>query len=307
MFASIKTLLTSVVDYAGLFPPASLNLVESIENYKQSEETAYRWMLGSFVLPETRLTEFEALISNHSQRDAKPYSLSVIVSKDLGLEPERIYDRIFSSRSVFSGESSSIHDVVIVALEFPHLLPTEIGNLLPHLPVGMDTFFEVPVDADLQPYFEVLQNTGAFIKVRTGGITASAFPDANQLSQFMVNCAHVRVPFKATAGLHHPLRGIYPVTYNPGSPSTTMHGFLNLTVAAALAYGQKATVDDLAELLQDQAIAHFQFTSDSLSWKEYHLTLDEISKTRREFFHSFGSCSFTEPIDGLKELSLIEE
>jgi len=34
------------------------------------------------------------------------------------------------------------------------------------------------------------------------------------------------VPFKATAGLHHPLRCIHPLTHEPNSPAAAMHGFL---------------------------------------------------------------------------------
>ena len=72
--------------------------------------------------------------------------------------------------------------------------------------------------------------------------------------------------FKATAGLHHAVRGRYPLTYEPASPTETMYGFLNLGVAAALLHA-KANAAEAVEALEESAAGSFRFQADGLNWK----------------------------------------
>ena len=69
-----------------------------------------------------------------------------------------------------------------------------------------------------------------------GGIVAEAIPSITDVTQTLRTLATIRLPFKATAGLHHPLRSTQPLTYRPQSPTGLMHGFVNLSAAAALLY-----------------------------------------------------------------------
>ena len=41
-------------------------------------------------------------------------------------------------------------------------------------------------------------------KLRTGGVVPEAFPKSLDIIRFVRTCAAANVPFKATAGLHHP-------------------------------------------------------------------------------------------------------
>lgn len=292
MLTSIKVLLSSIVDYAGLFPPAQLDLREAMANYACDRMTPYRWMLGAFVVPDVRLDEFAELAAAFP---LKPWRLSVLVSR-----PGEIEATLERSRS---GNPHS--EIALQSLEFPPLPPEDIGTLLPHLPEGIDAFFEIPLNQDLDPYLDVLQGTGAAAKIRTGGLTADAFPDAQQLCQFIAAIAQAHIPFKATAGLHHPLPAHRRVTDQPDSPSAAMHGFLNLVVLAALLDWQKVTAEEGVEILKEPTIAPFQFQEESVSWRDRSLTLSELETTRRRCFRSFGSCSFHEPIVDLEELGLL--
>ena len=60
MNASLRALLSGVVDYAGLFPPAQLPLDQAIRNYARYRQEADAWMLGRFVIPVSRLLEWDA-------------------------------------------------------------------------------------------------------------------------------------------------------------------------------------------------------------------------------------------------------
>lgn len=294
MLSSVKALLSSVVDYAGLFPPAKLDMGEAMTNYARYQMAPYSWMLGHFVLPASRLNEFEELLPTLPlvEGRTKQWSLSVILSGNWESEIERVRSHNNSKLS-------------IAALEIPPLPPPEIEKLLPHLPAKVDSFFEIPLTGDLEAYLTLLQGTGASAKIRTGGITAEAFPNSTQISQFISACAAAKVPFKATAGLHHPLPGNYRLTYEPDSPSATMHGFLNVALLAALIYWQKITPEEALTVLKESSSDGFQFKEDGITWSACDLNLPEIEEVRQRFFRSFGSCSFEEPINDLKEVNLL--
>ncbi len=293
MPASVKVLLSSVVDYAGLFPPAKLGIREAMINYTQAHIAPYAWMLGRFVLPASRLDEFEALLSQLEESQTSQWSLSVLLSQDVATEVEKV-------------RSLNNPNISISALEIPPLPPTEIERVFPYLPTGVDLFFEIPINQDLKAYLSVLQKIGASAKVRTGGLTAEAFPSVTQLCQCICAFAEARVPFKATAGLHHPLPAEYRLTYEPDSPFSNMHGFLNVTILAALVYWQKVTLEEAVAILQESSINKFQFREDGIDWNHYQLNLLEIETARQQFFRSFGSCSSEEPIHDLKNLNLLD-
>ena len=295
MLASVKALLSSIVDYAGLFPPAKLGMGEAMTNYAQDQMTPYSWILGRFVVPASRLNELEELLTTFPIEEGKTrqWFLSVIVSSEVESDIEKV-------RSLHNK-----NQIAISALEFPPLPPPEIQRVFPRLPAGVDSFFEIPLNQDIEAYLSVLQQSGASAKVRTGGITVDAFPSVSQMCQCICAFAEARVPFKATAGLHHPLPANHRITYEPDSPSTVMHGFLNVAIAAAMLYWQKVTPEEALEVLEEPSTEGFQFKEESMNWRDRQLNLAQIEEARQRFFRSFGSCSFQEPIDDLKQLKLL--
>ncbi len=136
---------------------------------------------------------------------------------------------------------------------------------------------------------------GLRAKIRTGGVTTDAFPPIADVAQFLRACKASGVPFKATAGLHHPLRCVKPLTYAPEAPTGTMHGFLNVFLAAAL-------LDHADEILREDDPAAFAFDDDGASWRGQHVSTEALRAMRRDFATSFGSCSFEEPIGDLRAL-----
>ena len=142
---------------------------------------------------------------------------------------------------------------------------------------------------------DAIAEHGLRAKIRTGGITADAFPQAEFVANFMARCADRGVAFKATAGLHHPVRCLRPLTYEASAPHGTMHGFVNVFMAAALLPHAEAI------LLEDEPQA-FAFDDDQASWRGHAVTTEDLERIRNEFAISFGSCSFVEPIADLKEL-----
>jgi hypothetical protein len=174
----------------------------------------------------------------------------------------------------------------------------------PSLPAAVETIetkssrsFSLPVYRELP--LSAIQD--GFAKVRTGALTPGAIPSASDLADFLVEAAARRLPVKATAGLHHPLRAERALTYEPDSPRAVMHGFLNVFTAAAFAWhgADRSLILDLLHATDAHA---FQFTETGLSWCGQSLATEQIGTARREFAHSFGSCSFEEPVEDLRLL-----
>ena len=136
---------------------------------------------------------------------------------------------------------------------------------------------------------------GLRAKIRTGGVTADAFPAIADVAAFLRACSAKRVAFKATAGLHHPLRCVKPLTYEPAAPTGTMHGFVNVFLAAAM-------IEHADGILAEPDASAFHFDDDAASWRGHRVSTRDLITMRRELATSFGSCSFEEPIADLQEL-----
>jgi hypothetical protein len=255
---SLRVLLEGLIDYAGLFPPAALPMDRAIANYDAYRRGEYAWALGRFVVPFARMAEVP-----------KDFPLSVIVAaaelKDLDDSIDTIEAKAVNERDVAR---------IAGAAE------------------GKTAYVEI-VDPDL---VEIIGGCGLRAKIRTGGVTPEAIPDVARVARMIRECAAESVPFKATAGLHHPIRCTKPLTYEPNAPVGTMHGFLNVFMAAALI----GAVDE--EILLDGDPKSFLFGDEHASWRRYVATTELLASVRREFAISFGSCSFEEPIADLKEL-----
>ncbi len=148
-------------------------------------------------------------------------------------------------------------------------------------------------------FLTVLARFGARAKIRTGGVTAEAFPSAEMVAEFLAACAREQVAFKATAGLHHAVRGAYRLTYERESALATMHGFVNVFLAAVLAY-RGVEVRALIATVEEKDASAFVFGQHNVRWLGFEAGVDEIEAVRREFAISYGSCSFSEPVEEAK-------
>jgi hypothetical protein len=164
---------------------------------------------------------------------------------------------------------------------------------------GATVYLEMPVEL-----LGDVERQGARAKVRTGGLTADLFPSPEALADFLVECAQRKLAFKATAGLHHSVRGVYKLTYEPDSACATMHGFLNVLLAACLGWygGSRAQV---RATLEETDAAALRFDDEGVAWHGHRLSNAQLAAAREEFIVSFGSCSFEEPLQELGKLELL--
>lgn len=243
---ALHAFLDGLVDYAGLFPPASLPLDHALANYHHYRESKHAWMLGRFVISAAQLPQVPATLK-------APFA--VLADAD-------------------DARAAAIESRQILAAPRPVYCEVDIEHL------------------------DSVKAAGSFAKLRTGGTTPAAVPSIDMVAGYIAACAHRQLPFKATAGLHHPIRSPHPLTYEAGAPVATMHGFVNLFLAAALLWRGEQVI---APVLAETDPAAFRF-DDHAHWRDLSLSADQVADARARFAHSFGSCSFEEPVADLERL-----
>lgn len=277
---AIEALLRGLIDYAGLYPPAALDMQAAVHNFLEYQHSAHALALGRFVVA---LNGFPLLLE--AARDkARQMKLTVIAAPNA--DGEDLHRLVAQGYAI---EAVEIKDTPI----------SEIGRIAMHVPSGLATYFEVPIDPP-PAMLDAVATAGARVKLRTGGTAAEAFPSTQQLAQMLAELASRRLIFKATAGLHHPLRGRFALTYADGSPTAVMHGFMNLSTAALLHFGGDAREAQLA--LEEEWSGEWQIADEAIAWEQNSWNADELREVRQQFFAGFGSCSFTEPMRELEAL-----
>jgi hypothetical protein len=300
MSTALRTLLRASIDYAGLFPPAGLGMATAVANYASYRGSTNAWALGRFVAPASRMAEFESATVGllPPSPSPSPWRVAALLGADPAADMRALGE--LNCRHAADGEGAVAADVVEGKADS---VPA-VERLLRQVPPYLQAYVEVPISSDPTPLVAAIGRAGGRAKVRTGGITPEAFPATSDLVRFIRACLAAQVPFKATAGLHHPLRADYRLTYEPDSVRGTMFGFLNLFLTTAF---MAAGLDDrqAALLLEERDRDSIRFDDSAVAWKARRLDLDAIRRAREEGIISFGSCSFTEPIGDLESLGLL--
>jgi hypothetical protein len=317
MSPAIRVLLNQILDYAGLFPPAKLSLLDALRTYLRGKKSPYQWMLGRFVCPIAQLAELADLARGH------PEASHVLQVTALGKQAddagafvaqiEKDVKAIQSYCKTFGRRDAA--DMYEVAL--PNVKP--LGTALAMMPIaamelgraGLPVFFEIPrtdtwrddVDAACGLIADLRQmnaTAGIGLKLRAGGLSAEAFPSNEQVASFLERCSAAKVPWKATAGLHHPRR------HWDETLKVWHHGFLNVFIAGILAQVHSLSESDLISILADCEWAHVQFAQDTIRWNQWSCTTAHVSACRTGVATTFGSCSFEEPTADLLALNLFD-
>jgi hypothetical protein len=230
--------LARLIDHAPLFPPASLDMVGAVAESARARATEQSWMLARFVCPASRLGELEATLAP----DDAP-ALSVV------LDGGEWRDTQFR----------------VEAVEMIGVPKEDLA--------GVETFCEIPLDDGWRDALAAVADAGAKAKLRCGG---ARVPTVEEVAAFLVAARDAGVAWKATAGLHHPVR------------SEREHGFLNLLLAAARAE-EGAGEGELRTVLAERDPGALR---------------DAVEQPRGRFV-SIGSCSFSEPVEDLQALGIL--
>jgi hypothetical protein len=317
MSPSLRALLTGVVDYAGLFPPAQLPLDHAIRNFAAYREQPESWMLGRFICPAARLAELSPFV-DELFRTGPPLVVSGLGrgGKDVagfrdGLRQDvndiAEFRRKHKDRVTVQVYESRL-PADVPAGDLTELLLSAAGLTDPDSPNGIMPYYEATTSDDWPAVTQAITAVGkamkrsepvAGFKVRCGGLEPSAFPSPAKVALAITMTRTAGIPLKCTAGLHHPIR------HHNAGVGAMMHGFLNVFVAGVLATARGLDGAEVREIVEDEDPGNFVFTHDGLRWRNYRASLTEIELAWRTAMISFGSCSFDEPRDDLRALGLL--
>jgi hypothetical protein len=293
---SVRAAFTGLIDYAGLFPPAQLSLDAARREYHDARGGPHAWMLGRFILTAPQLGESAKTLH-------EPFS--VIVDPDV--DALHRLARLRAAGATVEAVEIPLQKSVSPFRE--RLLRDDVLNILGALEadLGVSGLRDLPAFVEIprtKAWWSVLRETldaaarfqlGA--KLRCGGLTAEAFPGIDEVTEFIAAASDAGVPFKATAGLHHPVRHVDPAS------GFIMHGFLNLLAAAALAPSvDRAT---LSRIVAEEEPGAFVFGDDSFAWRNETVDTERLTEARRVALVAYGSCSFSEPVEDLTALGIL--
>lgn len=284
---AIKALMAGAIDYAGLFAPALLPMPDAVRNYARYQTGPDAWALGSFVLPLDRLDEFESASAGLGLE--RRVTLSVLLpSPDL------------DSRRLRAGLAFGY----VASTEVRVTEPEQVGEVAALSAPGVTNYFEIPLDGNREDLLAAIAEQGERAKLRTGGTQHGSIPSPLEVSRFLFECIRTRVPFKATAGLHHAIRSVHSLTNEANAPMEVMHGFLNVLLAAALAF-EGRNADSVLGMMEETSANAFRFGDRAVEWRGIVIDIETLKHVREQFMISFGSCSFEEPLEELRSLGLI--
>ncbi len=317
---ALGALVEGLIDYAGLFPPAGLPLDEALRKYARYRTEPEAGMLARFIIPVKRLADLAPYASLFAENP--PFRFSVLGTKaadanaflqafETDLETIQAFHRRHPGQALVEVMEVPLPDALLGAgADTARAFFDAVGRRSTATLPGLDLFFEAPIDERLRETAPALLEAMTTynrehdalrvgFKMRTGGLEPSAFPEAGPLAYALIACVRAGTPFKATAGLHHPVRLYHE------SVRTHMYGFFNLFGAAVLAAEHDLDEAAVRTLLLDEDPAHFQFTPDGFTWMDYTASPEAIRRVRNTLARSYGSCSFDEPREDLRAMGLL--
>lgn len=320
MSRAFAAFMGGLIDYAGLFPPAALDMAAAVSGYAAHRTLPEAWMLGRFIAPAESLDAFAAAAAPHLAA-GRPWKLSVLVGARDGAQvavarTEAQGDRVAALEDRTAGRA------LVEVLETP--VPAEaagagcadfLAALLEGLVDaglgGRELFIETPAGGDDRAVLTAIAVAAARCggpdgpfgrigaKLRCGGLVAEAFPTPGRLAAVIALAGELDLPLKFTAGLHHPLRR------RSADPDVMMHGFLNVFGAGILARSAGLAGDDLVACLAETDPAAFRFDDETFAWRGLGIDAAAVARARARDLTGFGSCSFLEPRDDLAGLGLL--
>lgn len=331
MFDSLRVLLSGAIDYAGMYPPARLPLEQAWGKYLAFQSTPQAWMLSRFVCPAQKLAHVSALAD---PARAKEEEDSAEINADAPAAPSKwgwpkgaaltvlgqwTNDRdrwdiqwiqdcnavsMFQTRH---GVPLDTFEVKLPSADQTNLCMPRVQQGMCYLELADPAQWRTELPKHLEAINAQMRKHGSLAlslgyKLRTGGLEASAFPTCEQVAGTIVACRNAGIQWKATAGLHHPVRHFEP------SVNCAMHGFLNLLFADVLAHVHRLDAPRVQPILEDEDPSHFQFLPDQILWNGASGRLAaenaDIIEVRRKSLRAFGSCSFDDPRTGLQGMGL---
>ena len=290
--------LAGLIDYAGLFPPARLDMAAAVDGYRAARGGPNAWMVARFICPASRLGELAGTLEGTGIEREAPWRLTVTADGGpdaTANDARHIQD--FEARLEGRSVVESV-EAALPASEAARWIVQTAGVF------GRSVFFEVPWRDGASAALDSIAaagdagRTGLGAKLRCGGLVIEAFPPPAMVASVIAGCRDRGIPLKATAGLHHPFRHFDPDT------GFTHHGFVNLLVACVAA-DEGLDLATITEIVADTDSTSFTLDRDRIGWHEHRFSAVAVADSRARLFTGYGSCSLDEPVEDLLTLGVL--
>ncbi|MGB7820416.1 MAG: hypothetical protein WBL35_16980 [Ornithinibacter sp.] len=274
-------LLRGLVDDAAVFPPGNASLPDAVHGHRRHRAAWYADCVGPLLVPAAAHTELAEVVAGDPA--GPPIEVGLVVRPDD--DPTALATALDAL--------AHVDDVTAVAAELGWQWDWRALGL-DHVAVALEVPRGTTHDSALVD-IRTAAREGLHVvaKFRTGPTPTWPWPDEDELAAFLCVTAAAELPFKLTGGLHHAVRGSYPVE---GSPQEN-HGVLNvlLATASALEGAPREEVAALLALRDGQALAGLVS-----AWSGATVT------SVRERFTAYGCCTVTDPVGELADLGLLQ-
>lgn len=318
MSAALTAFMDALIDYAGLFPPATLDVPTAVAAYARHRGEPEAWMLGRFIAPAGKLAAIGAA-AEPLLGTGPAWGFSVLVGARESTEAA-LAGLATQAADIARFEASLPGRVRVECLETPVPLvgtaaeifvPAMLAELNRQGLARREVFLEVLPGSDDQAVLAAIASAGAAAtgdpqgfrrvgaKLRCGGVTPEAFPSCERIAAVIQQCVRLDLALKCTAGLHHPVR------HRSLEPDTMMHGFLNVFGAGLLAWAGHAATEVLVGCLAETDPAAFIFDGEIFAWRDHRVDAETMRRIRSRSLCGFGSCSFAEPRADLQTLGVL--
>jgi len=295
----------TLIDYAGLFPPATLDMGGAVAGYRNARSSNTHWVAGRFLCPSSRLVELAGELTRSIERGEDQWEVGVILESEpsgpigaAAAAAQSFHVEMQPAAIVASAEAKITDDSVAGV---GSTIDT-ISSVQPEIVAFLEVDRSASVRNQVTNVAEALHDRGQVggLKLRCGGAEPAMFPSPGHVAEFISAATDQRLPFKATAGLHQPIR------HFDDTIDTWRHGFVNLLIASAAAAGgeSESTVETI---VAETDPAAFSVGPAVATWRDLSIPGSAMRRTRRDGFVAYGSCDFNEPVEALADLAFLGE
>lgn len=295
----------ALIDYAALFPPASLDIDAAVAGYRNARSSTDHWVAGRFLCPSSELVGLAGELTRTTRPGEDKWEIGVILEAD----PSH---GVGAAAAISQAFHIEMQPVAIIASADAKITDRSVAGIAATLDsissIQPEVFAFLEVDRTSSVAGQIVRvaqslrdRVGAGgVKLRCGGAGDAFVPSIEEVAEFIVAATDQRIPFKATAGLHEPIR-----RFDKESGSAR-HGFVNLLIASgAAANGEPAsTVEAIVAETDPDA---FSMRPAFATWKDISIAGSAMRRTRTHGFVAFGSCNFDQPVEALSRLGFLGE
>ncbi|HSJ71887.1 MAG TPA: hypothetical protein VLA29_09615 [Acidimicrobiia bacterium] len=288
---------SGLIDYAGVFPPASLSMSDAVAGYRATIASDDRWIVGRFLVRASQLQELAAVATHSLVAGDQPWNIGVVCDTSPGAGASLGLD---FQREMSPAMTIAAFELMLAPGDAPGNLIDTVATIDPDLAVFIEVDREGPLDDQVRAIGDALRDRGrrGGAKLRCGGLTKDDFPTVDEVTEFVWAASFADVPFKATAGLHQPIR------HRDAAIGAWRHGFVNLLIASVAAdAGQPISV--VREIVAESDPTAFAITPVAASWRDVVLPGSAIRRSRLRGLVAFGSCDIDEPREALAGMSFL--